>query len=70
VPYRTTADLPPETRNLPAHAKEIFLAAFNNAWGDHADRGPTAPEEIAFRIAWAAAKQRYRKRGGRWVAND
>ena len=67
MPYSTIADLPPPVRRLPPHAQEIFLAAFNNAWATYADRGPAAQEETAFRVAWAAVKQRYRKRGGDWV---
>lgn len=70
MPYSTTADLPPALRNLPRHAQEIFLAAFNNAWDTHAGRGPVAQEETAFRIAWAAVKERYRKCGDVWVAKE
>ncbi len=70
MPYSTTADLPPAVRRLPPHAQEIFLAAFNNAWDTYAERGPVAQEETAFRIAWAAVKKRYRKRGDIWVAKE
>ncbi len=70
MPYATTADLPPAVRHLPPHAQEIFLATFNNAWQTHADRGPQAQEETAFRIAWAAVKKQYRKRGDVWVPKD
>jgi cation transport regulator len=66
MPYMTTADLPPAVRRLPPHAQEIFLAAFNNAWETYAERGPQAREEIAFRVAWAAVKRQYRKRGDQW----
>lgn len=67
MPYRTVDDLPPSVRaHLPIHAQEIYLAAFNNAWRQHAD----APdgEAIVHRIAWAAVKRRYRKQGEEWVA--
>lgn len=67
MPYRSTAELPPAVRRLPSHAQEIFRAAFNSAWDSYADRGVEAPEEIAFRIAWAAVKKRYRKQGDAWV---
>ncbi len=63
MPYPTIEDLPPATRHLPLHAKEIFRAAFNAAWDEYC-----GDEERAFRIAWAAVKQRYRKRGDSWVA--
>jgi cation transport regulator len=62
VPYATIDDLPPAVRHLPAHAQEIFRAAFNNAWDEYG-----GDEERAFRVAWAAVKKRYRKRGDRWV---
>jgi cation transport regulator len=66
MPYPTTEDLPDSVRNhLPPHAREIFLAAFNNAWLEHADDPDL--ETIAFRIAWAAVRRRYRKRGDQWV---
>jgi cation transport regulator len=67
VPYVTTSDLPPAVRRLPPHAQEIFLSAFNSAWQSYADRGPHEQEEIAFRVAWAAVKKRYRKQGETWV---
>jgi cation transport regulator len=68
MPYATTWDLPPSVRtHLPAHAQEIFLSAFNNAWQEYADRGPGEQEAIAFRVAWAAVKRLYRKAGDAWV---
>ena len=67
TPYDTTSDLPPAVRRLPPHAQEIFLGAFNSAWESYADRGPHEQEEVAFRVAWAAVKKRYRKQGERWV---
>lgn len=70
MPYFATSDLPPAVRRLPAHAQEIFLSAFNGAWDSYADRGPREQEEIAFRVAWAAAKKRYRKRGEVWIAKS
>jgi len=69
MPYATASDLPPTARRMPPHAQEIFLSAFNNAWQTYADRGPHAQEEIAFRVAWAAVKKHYHKRGDVWVAN-
>ncbi|HVH74849.1 MAG TPA: ChaB family protein [Stellaceae bacterium] len=67
MPYAMTSELTPAVRRLPPHAQQIFLSAFNGAWDSYADRGPQAQEEIAFRVAWAAVKKRYRKEGGRWV---
>jgi cation transport regulator len=68
VPYITTSDLPPAVRRLPPQAQEIFRSAFNGAWQTYADRGPREQEEVAFRVAWAAVKKRYRKLGEVWVA--
>lgn len=66
MPYRTIDDLPRSIRgHLPAHAQEIYLAAFNNAWDTHADE-PNG-EATVHRIAWAAVKRRYRKIGEQWV---
>ena len=67
MPYVTTSDLPSAARRLPPHAQEIFLSAFNSAWQSYADRDAQEQEEIAFRVAWAAVKKRYRKQGERWV---
>ena len=67
MPYATTSDLPSAVRGLPPHAQGIFLGAFNSAWQSYADRGPQEQEEVAFRVAWAAVKKRYRKQGETWV---
>ncbi|HEY6432595.1 MAG TPA: ChaB family protein [Acetobacteraceae bacterium] len=48
--------------HLPPHAQDIFREAFNHAWQQHG-----GDEATAFRIAWAAVKRSYRKRGDRWV---
>ncbi|WP_341914441.1 ChaB family protein [Ferrovibrio terrae] len=66
MPYASNADLPANLRErLPAHAQDIFRAAFNHAWRDHSDDAER--EAIAHRIAWAAVKRRYEKQGERWV---
>jgi cation transport regulator len=67
MPYATIDDLPPAVRgHLPKHAREIFLAAFNDAF----DRYAPLPdrEAVAFRVAWSAVAQRFRKEGEAWVA--
>lgn len=67
MPYASIHDLPPSvSAHLPAHAQEIYRAAFNSAWDNYADRGGMR-EEIAHRVAWAAVKRLYRKEGDRWV---
>jgi cation transport regulator len=67
MPYRINADLPTAVRrHLPAHAQDIYRAAFNHAFAAHA--GDPRQEERAHRIAWAAVKRIYVKDGDDWVA--
>jgi cation transport regulator len=71
MPYVSIDDLPPPVQtHLPPHAREIYLAAFNNAWTEYEDRGPARREEIAHRVAWAAVKRRYRKCGDQWLPHQ
>jgi cation transport regulator len=41
------------------------MEVFNNAWREYADRPDH--EAIAHRVAWAAVKKQYVKRGAEWV---
>jgi cation transport regulator len=73
MPYEELEELPKSVRdNLPKHAQEIYMKAFNNAWGEYADpeerRGDASHEEIAHKVAWAAVKKVYEKdkESGRW----
>jgi cation transport regulator len=50
------------------HAREIFQAAFNNAWETYTASPPHEREEICHRIAWSAVKKKYRKSGDYWVS--
>jgi cation transport regulator len=71
MPYQSVEDLPlPVRAHLPSHAQEIYLAAFNNAWTEYAERGPAQQEQTAHRVAWAAVKRKYRKSGDSWIARD
>ena len=66
MPYEENADLPERVRShLPAHAQTIYREAFNHAWKQY--RHDPRHEEISHRVAWAAVKRRYRKRGEQWV---
>ncbi len=67
MPYARLTDLPAAVRHLPFHAQEVFRAAFNTAWESYANRSAAEQEEIAFRVAWAAVKNSYRKIGDLWV---
>ncbi|EHQ36022.1 ChaB family protein [Methanoplanus limicola] len=73
MPYETIEDLPDSVKdNLPKHAREIYLAAFNNAWDQYSDpedrRGDASREETAHKVAWAAVKNEYvkEKESGKW----
>lgn len=64
MPYLSIDDLPPPVRNnLPRHAQKIFKDAFNSAYQTHHGED----EVTSFKIAWAAVKQTYEKRNGKWV---
>ena len=69
MPYASNRDLPENLQaHLPEHAQDIFRAAFNAAWRQHA--ADPDVEAIAHRIAWAAVKHKYEKVGDRWVARE
>ena len=75
MPYAKLSDLPDSVRdNLPKHAQEIYMAAYNNAWEQYDQpeerRGDASHEETAHRVAWAAVKKKYEKKGDEWVAKD
>jgi len=66
MPYDSIKELPDSVRNnLPEHAQEIFLSAYNNAWEQYQDpakrRGKQPLEVVANKVAWSAVKQEYRK---------
>ena len=73
MPYKDVKDLPERVReNLPKHAQEIYLEAFNNAWDQYAKpeerRGDASREETAHKVAWSAVKKVYEKneKTGEW----
>lgn len=63
MPYDKTSDLPDRVKdNLPKHAQEIFLAAFNSASDEYDD------ESRWFATAWSAVEKVYEKNHeGKWV---
>jgi cation transport regulator len=67
MPYDSNSDLPESVReHLPAHAQDIFRAAFNNAWDEYGH-----DESRAFRVAWGAVEREYHKNGdGQWVRSN
>lgn len=73
MPYKDLSDLPERVKgNLPKHAQEIYLEAFNNAWDQYAKpeerRGNESREEAAHKVAWSAVKKVYEKdeKTGKW----
>jgi len=70
MPYKSISELPPPVKdNLPTHAEEIYMAAYNSAWEQH---GKENNAEITCNsIAWAAVKRAYKKNAdGKWVAKE
>lgn len=77
MPYKRIEDLPDSVRdNVPKHAQEIYLAAYNSAWEQYDKpeerRDDASREETAHKVAWAAVKQKYEKdeKSGKWHAKD
>ncbi|MCC2637895.1 MAG: chaB [Moraxellaceae bacterium] len=77
MPYARDEDLPEAVReHLPAHAREIYRKAFNNAWDEYASpaerRHDDSREEVSHKVAWAAVKKAGYARGadGDWHNRD
>ena len=73
MPYRRNIELPEGVKdNLPEHGQDIYREAFNSAFEDYQDpdkrrdRSEDA-ETVAHKVAWAAVKKSYTKRGDQWV---
>jgi len=67
-PYETLTELPKGVRdNLPKHAQEIYMEAYNNAWEQYHHQ-----EERARRVAWGAVKKKYEKdeAAGEWKSKS
>ena len=76
MPYDNVNDLPASVRdNLPRHAREVYLAAFNNAWEQYKDaedrEGGASREEVAHKVAWSAVKNKFEKtKDGTWKSKE
>lgn len=71
MPYKTIEDLPDRVKSsLPKGAQEIYLSAYNNAAEQYKDpkkrQGDATLEETAHKVAWAAVKHVYEKKGDTW----
>lgn len=60
----SAADAP---SNLPKHAKEIYVSAFNNSYATTCKKRSDR-DECAAKIAWSAVKKKYKKVGDKWTA--
>ncbi len=75
MPFKSNSELPDKVKqHLPDHPQDIFRAAFNHAWEEYENpekrRGEESQEEVCFKVAWAAVKQKYHKEGEQWKANS
>jgi len=67
MPYNKLSDLPDSVRNnLPGHGQEIYIETFNSAWETYDEpqerREGADREKTAHKVAWSAAKNKYRKK--------
>lgn len=76
MPYDKISELPDSVRdNLPQHAQEIYMKAFNSAWDQYDKpeerRGDASREETTHKVAWSAVKNDYEKSDdGKWRRKD
>ncbi|MEW6096259.1 MAG: ChaB family protein [bacterium] len=71
MPY-TKQNFPDAIEDLPAGAKDIWIATYNSAY-DNWDKDKTKQdrEGYAFAVAWAAVKKQYHQdKDGKWVKNE
>lgn len=66
MPYKNRNSLPDNVKHvLPAHAQDIYLAAFNSAWDEYKEKkdrqDDSSREEVSHKVAWSAVKQNYAK---------
>lgn len=66
MPYKSRSALPDSVKHvLPAHAQDIYLAAFNSAWDEYENKndrqGDSTRKEVSHKVAWAAVKHGYEK---------
>jgi cation transport regulator len=61
---------------LPSHAQHIYTKAHKNALKQYKSpskrRGgkQQSREQVAHKVAWAAVKREYKKKGDNWVPKD
>jgi len=72
MPYKANKELPSRVKkNIPQGAQTIYRKAFNNAFKQYKEKSKRryggTREEAAHRVAWAAVKNEYKKKGDKWV---
>jgi cation transport regulator len=75
MPYDSLKELPDSVRdNLPKHAQEVYMAAYNSAWEEYKNaedrRGGASREEASHKVAWNAVKKKYEKKNGKWKSKS
>jgi cation transport regulator ChaB len=66
MPYNKQSELPDPVKKLPAHAQDIYMAAFNSAFDQY--KGDEAKSHAN---AWAAVKTKYKQDAdGNWKAKE
>ena len=76
VDTRLSARTKKQIDSLPEHAQHIYTKAHANAIKQYQDpdkrRGgkSQSAEEVAHKTAWAAVKQKYKKKGEEWVSKE
>jgi len=73
--YESPQALPDSVRdNLPKHAQEIYMAAYNSAWEEYKNpedrKGGASREEVSHKVAWDAVKKKYEKKNGKWKSKN
>ncbi len=64
MPYTKRSELPDNIQAIPSQAQDIYMAAFNAALKQYKDEGRSHA------TAWAAVKNKYEQRDGKWVAKE
>lgn len=73
MPYHQRNELPDNVKdNLPHHAQEIYMEAYNSAWEQYEDpkerQDDRSREETSHAVAWSAVKKQYETNTeGEWV---
>lgn len=75
MPYKFNKDLPDFIQNhLPEQAQDIFREAYNHALVQYEDpkkRQTHEPlEEVAYKVAWATVKTKYKQKNEKWVLKN